>query len=442
MSESHHKHTTEGSTRREFLGQTAAAAAAGGLAAQLGLSRSAYAAENNTLRLGLIGCGGRGTGAARQALRADPHTKLVAMGDAFEQPLQRSLNRLDSGARADRVQVDKDHQFVGLDAYKKVIDSVDVVLIAPPPGFHARHLRAAVDAGKHIFTEKPAGVDPVSIRSTLESREKAQQKNLSVVSGLCWRYEGQTQEMIKRIHDGAIGRIVAADTVRYTGAPWIHERRPGMTNMQWQVFNWYNFPWLSGDINVEQFVHELDRIAWAMGGEYPTSCMGTGGRFPNHKKGRGNIYDHMACLFDYQDGKKLYATHRRETGCQNHMEVIVKGTKGTAHMQARRITGPNAWNPKGGRTNMYLREHQAFFRSIRNNQPINDLDYHARSTMMAIMQRESAYTGDRIGWDEAMNSQLQMTPPHITWDMNIPEVPPVVTPDGTTFKDRTGKWWG
>ena len=441
MSDPKRNETAPASTRREFLGRTAATAAAGGLAAHLATSRSAYAAENGTLRIGLIGCGGRGTGAARQALQADPNTKLVAMGEAFENRLQDSLKTLKRTKQADRVQVDKDHQFVGLDAHQKVIDSSDVVLIASPPGFHALQLKAAVDAGKHVFVEKPAAVDPVGVRLVLETSKQAKKKGLSVVSGLCWRYEKNTQEMIQRIHDGAIGRIIAADAVRYTGAPWIRDRQPGMTNMQWQVLNWYNFPWLSGDFNTEQFVHELDRVAWALGDEYPTSCMGTGGRFPTDSKGRGNIYDHMACLFDYEDGKKFYATHRRQQGCQNYFEVLLLGDKGTANLQRFRITGPNAWEAKGGRSNMYLREHQALFRSIRNNEPINDMDYHSNSTMMAIMQRESAYTGDRIGWDEAMKSDLNMTPPNLSWDADIPEVPPIVTPDGTKFADRTGKWW-
>jgi predicted dehydrogenase len=255
-------------SRRDFL-KTSSVVAAGALAASLPIARSAHAAGSDILKIGLVGCGGRGTGAAGNALTADENTKLVAMGDAFADRLETSLNNLKKGFK-DRVAVDKDHCFSGFDAYEKVINSdIDVILLAETPHFRPKHLKAAVAAGKHIFCEKPVAVDGPGVRSILETTEEARKKNLNLVSGLCWRYHTGVQETIKRVLDGAIGDIVAMQENYLTGTLWHRGRKPEWKEMEYQMRNWYYYSWLSGDHNVEQHVHSLDKAMWAMHDEPP-----------------------------------------------------------------------------------------------------------------------------------------------------------------------------
>jgi len=242
-------------SRRRFLKQSAAAVSSV-MAANLRIARSAHVAGSDLLRVGLIGCGVRGTGAAVQALSADPNCKLVAMGDAFEDRLSLSLEQLQKSEAASKVDVPKERQFVGFGAYRQVLESgVDVVLLCEPPHFRPSHLRAAIDAGKHVFAEKPVAVDSPGVRSVLESCELAKKKNLSVVSGLCLRYSYGFQETVRRIHDGEAGEIRALQANDYRGGIWVKPRQPGWTDMEWQLRNRYHFTWLSGDFNDEQHVH-------------------------------------------------------------------------------------------------------------------------------------------------------------------------------------------
>jgi predicted dehydrogenase len=244
------------------------------------LARGAYVTGSDVLRVGLIGCGGRGTGAAAQALAADKNVKLTAMGDAFKDRLESSLAELNKDQTiAAKIDVPQDRCFVGFDAYKAVIASgVDVVLLASPPQFRPLHLGAAVEAGKHIFAEKPVAVDAPGVRSVLTICEEARKKNLSVVSGLCLRNSLGFQETIQRIHDGAIGDVLTLQANDYRGPIWVKPRQPDWSDMEWQMRNWYYFTWLSGDFNVEQHVHYLDVCAWVMNGEYPVRAVGMGGR--------------------------------------------------------------------------------------------------------------------------------------------------------------------
>ncbi len=315
------------SSRRTFLQRSSAAVVGGSMTANLALARSAHAGGSDEIRVGLVGCGGRGTRAAQQALLSDPNTRLVAMADAFEDRLLGSLKTL-RNAIPQRVTVDRDQQFVGFDAYKRVVESdVDVVLLATPPHFRPLQLKTAIEADKHVFAEKPVAVDAPGVRSVLATTELARQKNLFIVSGLNSRYSQKMQELMRRIHDGAIGKITALHAVRYAGGVWVKPRQADMTEMQYQMRNWYYFTWLSGDFNVEQFVHQYDQIAWTMQDEYPLHCYSTGGRQTRTGPEYGHIYDHFSSVFGYEDGSRAFTTTRHQRGCSNETRVLIVGAR-------------------------------------------------------------------------------------------------------------------
>jgi len=421
-------------SRRDFLKSSTATVVGTSLAATLGTARYAHAAGDEVIRIALVGCGGRGTGAAAQALQADPYVHLVAMADAFADQLEASHGNLMKTEVSERLRVDNDHKFVGLDAYEKAIASdVDIVLLATPPHFRPMHLKAAIDAGKHVFAEKPVAVDAPGIRSVLATTEEARKKNLSIVSGLCWRYETGMIETIKRIHDGQIGRIVALETMRLSqGVGKLAERQPGWTDMEYQLRNWYYYTWLSGDFNVEQFVHELDKMAWAMGDEYPVDCSCVGGRQTRIEPHFGHIYDHFSAVYNYADGQKLTAATRHQLGCSSLRGDITMGTKGTCDMMKYTITGENPWRRRERITVMHQLEHDAMYAALRRGEIINNGEYMAKSTMMAIIARMSAYTGKTLTWEQAMNSQEDLSPPSYDWNQPLPE-PPVAMPGVTPF---------
>ncbi len=420
-------------SRRTFLKRSAAMA--GGLAAGLTVARGAHAAGSEVIRLGLVGCGGRGCGAAVQALRADPGAKLVAATDAFEDRLKFGLLRMQKqGDVGERVAVDRDHQFPGFDGYKQVIASdVDAVLLATPPQFRPMQLKACIEAGKHVFAEKPVAVDAPGVRSVLETTEQAKRKNLCIVSGLNGRYSPPTQETIRRVHDGAIGRIVAVHMARYGGGVWVRPRRAEMTEMEYQMLNWYYFTWLSGDFNVEQFVHQLDRVAWVMKDEYPVNCYSTGGRQARTGEDHGHIYDHFSSVFEYADGARVFSTARHQRGCSNESRAYVLGTKGAADLRKYTITGDHPWQAgRGPWTDSHQLEQDAFLAALRAGKVINNGNYMANSTMMAIMSRMSAYTGQSLTWDQAINSKEDLSPSAYTWDAQPPKSA-VAVPGATRF---------
>ncbi|HEY3963855.1 MAG TPA: Gfo/Idh/MocA family oxidoreductase [Planctomycetaceae bacterium] len=427
---------TQGTTssRRSFLKSTASLV---GGAAALPLVAPAFvhAAGNDLLRIGLVGCGGRGTGAASQALRADANVRLTAMADAFSDHLQRSLDELQKDAEiAGKIDVPAERRFAGFDAFQKLLESgVDVVLLATPPHFRPQQLAAAVAAGKHVFAEKPVAVDAPGVRSVLATCELARQKRLSVVSGLCLRYSDGFRESVARIHDGAIGDIRMLAANDYRGPIWTKQRQPDWSDMEWQMRNWYYYTWLSGDFNVEQHVHFLDVCAWLMRGEYPAHCVGSGGRQVRTGPECGHIYDHFSIAYEYASGARLISHCRQMPGCYNDMSVQAIGTRGIADLSERRfaIRGESAWVRPGKDSNFYQTEHDELFASIRKGTPINNGDYMAKSTLIAIMGRMAAYTGKKITWEMAMNSKEDLTPPRYDW-ASLPE-PPVAIPGITQF---------
>ena len=418
-------------TRRDFL-KHSTAAMGGALAAPFILTQTGLAqSPGETLRIGLVGCGGRGSGAAAQALAADKNVQLTAMGDAFEQPVKRAINSLQKVA-GDKVKVEPDHCFYGLDAYQKVIDSgVDVVLLATPPGFRPAHIKAAIDAGKHVFAEKPMAVDAPGIRTVLAAAEAAKKKNLSLVSGFCWRSHYPKREAFGKVREGAIGDILAVYSTYNTGPVKPDTiRKPEWSNMETQVRNWYQFTWLSGDHIVEQAVHSLDMMSWAMGDVAPVRISANGGR-QARTSSLGNIYDHFAVVYEYENGARGFHHCRQITGCSNDYSVSLAGTKGRCLVDCsrnqHRITGETSWSYKGVNNEMYQTEHDEFFAAIRSGKALNHGEWMSRSTMLAIAGRMAAYTGQTITWDQAMNSKESLVPEKLSWDSPI-EFPPVPMP--------------
>jgi myo-inositol 2-dehydrogenase / D-chiro-inositol 1-dehydrogenase len=419
-------------TRREFL--KASAVVGGILAAPAIVPGSLFAKENHDqLKVGLVGCGGRGSGAAAQALAADNNAILTAMGDAFEDKLQGSLQSLQK-ANPERVKVTPDKCFVGLDAYQKVIDSgVDVVLLCSPPGFRPVHFKAAVDAGKHIFCEKPVATDVAGVRSVMESVKVAKQKSLSLVAGFCWRYEDGRREFYKRVHDGFIGDIRAVYATYYTGPvkamPAASTRPADMGDLAWQISNWYNFVWLSGDGYVEQAVHSVDKVAWAMKDQPPLAAVAVGGRqTPNNE---GDIYDHMFVVYDYPGSVKGFVGQRQIAHTFSENADYLIGSAGFGRIPGLSLQGKESWRYSGEKGDMYQNEHNELFASIRSDKPINDGDRMASSTLMAIMGRMAAYTGQRVTWEEILASKETLVPEKLSWDMKLPIAPmavPGVTP--------------
>ncbi len=419
-------------TRRTFL---ATGAALGSLA----IARSAHAAGDDVLKIGLIGCGGRGSGAAAQALKADQNVKLVAMGDAFEDRLQLSLQTLQkTEGIADKIDVPRERQFLGFDAYQQVIDSgVDVVLLTTPPQFRPLHMQAAIAANKHIFAEKPCAVDAPGVRKVLDLCEQAKKKNLSVVSGLCLRYSSGFREIVRRIHDGQIGEVRAMLANDYRGPIWVKPRQPDWTDMHWQMRNWYYFTWLSGDFNVEQHVHFLDVCAWVMQDEYPQHAIGLGGRQVRTGPEYGNIYDHHSVTYTYANGVPLVSNTRQIPGCKSDMSAIVLGSKGQALISEKRngltiTTDKDKWVYKSDEEDdFYQTEHDELFASIRAGRPLNNGVYMAKSSLLAIQGRMATYTGQQIEWDDAMASQEDLTPKAYQWGP-VP-TPPIAVPGVTKF---------
>jgi predicted dehydrogenase len=431
------KTTSENFTsRREFL--KTSALVGGVLAAPAILPGKIFAAENSeTLRIGLIGCGGRGSGAASQALSADKNVALVAMGDAFEDRLENSLKNLRT-SHPNKVTVTPEKCFVGLDAYQKVIDSgVDVVILATPPGFRPAHLKAAVGAGKHIFCEKPMATDAAGVRSVLASAEEAQQKKLSLVAGFCYRYNNGVRAIMQQIHDGAIGEIRALYTTYNTGYVWSpFPRQPDWTDMKYQVKNWYYYTWLSGDHITEQAVHSLDKMAWAMKDVPPVKCVAHGGRQVRSAAEFGNIFDHFSVVYDYPNGVRGFHFSRQQNGCFNDNSDYFMGSDGLAHI-VRAFSGPFVvkgkanWRFKEDKpSDMYQNEHDELFASIRNGKPINDGVRMAHSTLIAIMGRMAAYTGQEVTWEQALNSKEELLPQQMTWEAPV-SVLPVAMPGET-----------
>ncbi len=429
-----------GVSRREFVATSAAVV--GGAAAAAVAVPHAFARfgsrddAGGRIKFGVIGCGGRGTGAITDALRASPDVQLWAMGDAFKDRVDGSRAELikpDYGF-GDRAKIADERCFSGFDAYQKVIASgVDAVILATPPGFRPLHFAAAVEAGKHIFFEKPVAVDPAGIRTVLAAAKKAKEKNLSVVTGTQRRHEQCYLEAVKRIQDGAIGTIVSASVYWNQGGLWMNNRKPEWTDTEWQLRNWLYFAWLSGDHITEQHVHNLDVAHWFMGAT-PKSVAALGGRQVRTSPAYGHVFDHFACDFEYADGRRVTSQCRQIEGCDNRVEEVIHGSDGFAVLSSGRaqIHGKNAWKFKGEQPNPYETEHKDLVASITKTGPyLNEAERIAKSTMMAIMGRMSAYTGKNVSWDQAMNSKLDLVP--TTVELGSMPTPEVAIPGKTQF---------
>ena len=421
-------------SRRDFMKHSAVAATS--LAAGAPLSSRLYAAGSDELKVGLVGCGGRGTGAATQALMATrTPVKLWAMADLFRDELDRSYTMLHDGAEAryDRVAFDglapqmdvpESRKFVGFDAYEKLLASgVDMVILATPPGFRPLQFKAAVEAGKHVFMEKPVAVDPVGIRTVIAAAKLAKDKGLSVVAGTQRRHQDHYIEIMKRIGDGAIGEIRAAQVYWNGGGGSLRREKPaGMSDMEFQVRNWYYFCWTCGDHIVEQHVHNIDIMHWAMQGP-PEFVMGMGGRMV--RKG-GNIWDHFAVEFEYPGGVRVLSMCRHHPGCTSRVSEHIVGTKGTAYIDSSTgwIKGENPCEPRAS-SNPYVQEHADLIASIRQGKAVNEGVQVAESTMAAIAGRMSAYTGRAMKWSWVMNqSKLDLSPPRYAFgDLPVRPVP-------------------
>ncbi|MBC8356318.1 MAG: Gfo/Idh/MocA family oxidoreductase [Planctomycetes bacterium] len=411
-------------SRRDFLKNSTTAVAAGSLAATLGANRAVHASGSDILKVGLIGCGGRGSGAAVNAMRAEDNLQLTALADAFPDRLDHCKNIL-SRQIGKKYQVTDDNCFVGFDAYKQVMESdVDVVCLCTPPHFRPMQIRAAIEAGKHVFCEKPVAVDPTGVRHVLETVKMAKEKNLTIVSGLCWRYDHGVRATMQQIkEENAIGDIVAIQENYLTGTLWHRGRNEDWSEMEYQMRNWLYFTWLSGDHIVEQHIHSLDKSLWLNDDIPPVSATGLGGRQVRTEDKWGHIYDHFAVCYEWANGVKTYSYTRQMSGCKNDVEDYVLGTKGRAKVLKNSIEGENEWKYKGDKPSMYDVEHKELFAGIRSGNIINNGEYMCYSTLLAIMGREVCYTGKTITWEEAMNSQQNLTPEAYEWgDISVPEI--------------------
>lgn len=400
-------------SRRTFLKTVGTAAAILPIAHQLGFSGGPSLARRTTLKIGLIGCGGRGTGAAAQALRADPDVQLVAMGDIFEDQLAAAYDAL-MKIEPDKVKVKNRNKFVGFDAYKKVIDAgVDVVLLATPPVFRPLHMEAAVAADKHIFCEKPVAIDPPGVRRVLEAVRKSKEKNLAVVSGFCFRYANPNRAVFGRVQAGAIGDVVSLSSFRYGGDLSLKPRQRGWSDLEFQLRNWFYYSWMSGDLVVEQAVHSLDMMSWVMGDVPPEKAIGSGGRQVRIDEEKGNVFDHFALELTYPDGVKGYHFARQQTGTTNRNSVDVVGTGGKMAVEIGNryeILSSQPWKFNGPNNNMYQTEHDELFASIRSGTPINDGEWMTNSTMVGILGTLAAYSGTEVTWERALNSDMTFGP--------------------------------
>lgn len=427
------KSTSQGElTRRNFL-KTTSTAVSSALIGGLSIERGAHAASDDTVKVALVGCGGRGTGAASQALSTKGSVKLVAMADIFEDHLDGKLKVLQGQAK-DRVDVPKDRQFLGFEAYKEAISLADLVVLTTPPGIRPIHFEEAVRQGKNIFMEKPVAVDGPGIRRVLAAAEVAKKKNLKIAVGLQRHHQRGYIETMKRLHDGAIGDIVAMRAYWNGQTPWVHTREElqkqyghPLTEMEYQFRNWYYFVWLCGDHIVEQHIHNIDVINWVKNG-YPVKARGMGGCEVRKGKDYGEIFDHHAVQYEYADGSISSSECRHQPGCWNSVSEHAVGTKGKVDMDAGRkmwtIAGANAWQLRERQEyDPYQQEHDDLFDAIRNNKPYNEVENGAKSTLTAILGRMATYSGREITWDQALNSQVDHLPKVFAWDAPAPVSP-------------------
>jgi myo-inositol 2-dehydrogenase / D-chiro-inositol 1-dehydrogenase len=394
-----HDSTSSNPSRRRFLASAAA----------LPIASNAYAAGSDTIRLGLIGCGGRGTSAALEAMEADRGVNLVAAGDLMLDRAQEKRS-LFKTKRPEQAVLTQDQCFNGFDAFKRVIELSDVVIIANAAKFHPMHMMAAIQAGKHVFVEKPHAIDPLGIKTVKAACALAREKNLCVVSGLHSRYDPSYRETVQRVHDGAIGRLQYIEE-NFLRAPYVlYPRKPGLNEVEWQGSNQYHFHWLSGDDVTQSLVHNLDRACWLLNGAEPIKCHGIGGRSTIRGEQYGNVFDHHAVVYHFPDGVRVYANCRTIPGCYNEYTSVAFGTKGTCSVMDTKITGENAWKYSGPKHRAHFNEHVELYKALRGGRRINNGDYMARSTLIAIMGQIACYSGQEVTWEQVSGSDFCFLP--------------------------------
>jgi len=394
---------------------------------------------DDRLKVGLVGCGGRGTGAAVNALSADPGAVLWAIADVFPDRIDRCITQLEENANPEQLALPPERRFGGFDAIDQVIASgVDVVILATPPGFRPAQLEKAVAAGKHVFCEKPMAVDVPGAKRVIAAAKAAKEKNLSLVSGFCWRYSSPERAIYGRILNGELGEVTAAHSTYHTGPLGISPRKPEWSDMEFQLRNWWHFNWISGDIIVEQACHSVDKLNWAKNNEPPVRCLGLAGRGNRSGPERGDVFDHFTAIYEYADGSRSILTCRQQANCSNDNTDWIAGTKGLAFVNGWapnqiRIepTSGTPWAYSGPTPNMYQVEHDELFKSIREGRPLNDGDFMAQSTLMSIMGRDAGYTGQMITWEQLMNSTQTLGPSVLEWGP-LPE-PVIPVPGKTRF---------
>lgn len=419
-------------SRRDFI--KTSALVTGGLMTSPFIVPGAYAAPANELKLAVIGCGGRGTGAVFQAFETGHPIKLVAMADAFRDRLDTSYKPIMEKYGADKVDVPEERKYTGFDGYKKAIADADVVILASPPGFRPSHFEEAVRQGKQIFMEKPVATDAAGIRKVLAAAEVAKAKKLNVVVGLQRHYQNNYRETIKRIHDGQIGEITGGQVYWNDGGVWVRERKPEMTEMEYQMRNWYYFNWLCGDHITEQHVHNIDIANWVKQG-YPVKAEGTGGREIRTGKEHGEIFDHHVITFTYADGSVIHSECRHFPGASNRVDETFQGTKGKVYLSAGNHGVMTDWkgnalytHDRENQPNPYQQEHDELWAAlVKGEYKFADAENAAKSTMTSIMGRYATYSGKALSWDEALNGTVDLFPETLAWDA-MPKLVP--GPDG------------
>lgn len=407
-------------SRRNFLKKSSLVAASTAVAANFPFVLTSRADANLPIRVGLIGCGGRGTGAAGNVLKSAENVKIVALGDLFSDRLEGCRK----GLKAEGQDISDDRCFVGFDAYQKVLALPDInyVILATMPHFRHIHLQAAVEAGKNIFMEKPVAVDGPGVRSVIESGELAKKKGLAIVAGTQRRHQREYMETIQRLHDGAVGEILAARVYWNGGELWYHDRQPNWSDMEYQCRNWYYYTWLCGDHIVEQHVHNLDVANWLMGA-HPVKASGLGGRQVRTDPKYGHIFDHFAVEYEYPNGARVFSQCRQSDNCDDNVSEAAIGTKGTSDCYANiHVKDGESWRYSGSKANPYVLEHTDLIASIREGKPLNEARQVAESTLTAIMGRESAYSGHAVKWDDMLNSEVKLGPGKYSFDVEPPKV--------------------
>ncbi|MCC5932377.1 MAG: Gfo/Idh/MocA family oxidoreductase [Cyclobacteriaceae bacterium] len=442
------KKNSDGIQRRTFV-KGSVLAAGGMMFSGLSLEAKQKKGKNDVLKIAVIGCGGRGSGAAVQALKADPNTKLVALADAFRDRIDNCYTHITaeevkdwsgnvSGVKS-QIDVPEKNKFVGFEAYKNAIDLADVVILTAPPGFRPDHLEYAIKQGKHVFCEKPVAVDAPGVRRVLALLEESKKKNLNVVVGLQRHYQTKYREIIKRVHAGEIGDVIAGQVYWNGGGVWVKDRLPGMTEMEYQMRNWYYFNWLSGDHIVEQHIHNMDVMNWAKQA-LPVKAQGMGGREVRKGKEHGEIFDHHYVEFTYEDGSIMNSQCRHIKGCMSKVAEQIIGTKGRAESNGTIVDlkGNVIYRHRDREDpNPYQVEHDEMFAAIRKGEAINDIEMGANATMTSIMGRMATYSGQEITWDQALNSETNLMPDRLAWDA-LPKVLP--NEDGYYPVAVPGQW--